>query len=509
MMQELERLRALVARHERNATRTSWLLRQLARKISHLPRDYSRKIRKSWGRGQTVPDQQESRGDSHLAPFEVPELYEAQFRRHLEQDAPSRHVLEEMKGFYLSPAMHHLVAQAAALDPNVGVVTGAEPSFCPPWHDTAHHFLCAARARIPQEPYDAVVLMPSGRMGGADLVAAMLAKALATTGRPLILRTDDSAWDRPDWYPAHIPCVDISDLMPPTGNPTRALYVLLQELGAARIFNVNSALAFNTFEAYGRQLAEKFRLYAYYFCTERNGDGAEIGYPIWHFATLLPVLTAALTDTRNLAETLANRHGVPQEIARQKLRVVYSPAQISPDIAAVARSTSQTRARPLILWGGRLDRQKRFDLLLATARAMPDVDFACWGKAVLDAPPDLSALPANVTMHPPFTRYDELPLTEADGWLYTAEWDGLPTILLELGARGVSIVASGVGGVPELIDAQTGWLVPPTATVDDYVAALRDMITSPVERASRAQALQERIARNHSAQAYAATIAAL
>lgn len=508
-MQELDRLRGLIAQHERNATRTSWLLRQLARKISHLPRDYSRKIRKSWRKRHGAIQTQAPESGNRLAPFEVSALYEAQFRSHLEQDAASRTALDQMKAFHLSPAMHHLVAQAASIDPNVGVITGMEPSVCPPWHDTAYHFLCEARARIPEGPYDAVILMPSGRMGGADLVAAMLARAIANTGRPLILRTDDSIWDRPDWYPASVPCIDISDLMPGMGDPRRGLYVMLQEIGAPRIFNVNSALAFSMFETYGRQLAESFHLYAYYFCSERTSDGAEIGYPVWHFASLLPVLTAALTDTRNLAETLANRYGVPQEMARQKLQVVYSPALTSPDMPPVAAMTKNQSQRPLLLWGGRLDRQKRFDLLLDIARAMPDVDFACWGKAVLDAPPDLSALPPNVTMHSPFTSYEELPLMKAAGWLYTAQWDGLPTILLELGARGVSLVASGVGGVPELIDEETGWLLPPSASVTDYVMALRDMLARPEEREIRARALQAKIAARHSEAAYMARIAAL
>ncbi|MGE4373112.1 MAG: glycosyltransferase family 4 protein [Xanthobacter sp.] len=507
-MQELERLQGLLAKHERNATRTSWLLRQLGRKLRHLPRDYSRKIRKSWLKRHYGHRPQETDARPPT-PFEIPDLYKAQFHAHLERDPASRMALEEMNGFYLSSTMQDLVAQAASLDPNVGVVTGKEPSVCPPWHDAAYHALCAARARVPEGPYDAVVLMPSGRMGGADLVAAMLARALAKTGRPLILRTDDSSWDRPDWYPDHIACVDLSDLMPQTGDPSRALYVLLQEIGAARIFNVNSALAFNMFEAYGRQLAECFRLYAYYFCSERNHDGAEIGYPVWHFATLLPILTAALTDTRSLAETLAARYGVPPAMAREKLQIIYSPTLTSPDMPPAAAMKHEPGERPLILWGGRLDRQKRVDLLLDIAHAMPDVDFACWGKAVLDAPPDLSHLPSNVTMHPPFTSYDALPLKKASGWLYTAAWDGLPTILLELGARGVAIVASGVGGVPELIDEETGWLVPASGSVEDYVAALRALLANPQAREMRARALQARIGARHTEARYAATIAAL
>ena len=148
-----------------------------------------------------------------------------------------------------------------------------------------------------------------------------------------------------------------------------------------------------------------------------------------------------------------------------------------------------------MLWAGRLDRQKRFDLVAAIARAMPDVDFSCWGKAVLDAPPDLSGLPRNLKINEPFASYAELPLEAADGWLYTSAWDGLPTILIELGALGVPIVASAVGGVPELIDGETGWPVPGDGGAQDYVRALREMIDNPKSRIAKAALFRSACAR--------------
>lgn len=57
------------------------------------------------------------------------------------------------------------------------------------------------------------------------------------------------------------------------------------------------------------------------------------------------------------------------------------------------------------LWLDRLW-QKRFDLLFEVAREMPHVDFLCWGKAVLDAPPDLEDLPVNIQLQKPFMSYE-------------------------------------------------------------------------------------------------------
>ena len=75
---------------------------------------------------------------------------------------------------------------------------------------------------------------------------------------------------------------------------------------------------------------------------------------------------------------------------------------------------------------------------------------------------------------------------------------GLPTILIELAVAGTPIVASAVGGVPELVDGDTGW---PVTEVDDpqaYVQALRAMIDAPTERMLRAERLRERAWARHS-----------
>lgn len=144
--------------------------------------------------------------------------------------------------------------------------------------------------------------------------------------------------------------------------------------------------------------------------------------------------------------------------------------------------------------------------MIALAKAMPDIQFDCWGKAVLDAPPKLSTLPSNLKMHGAFKDFSDLPLTECDGWLYTSEWDGLPTTLIELGAMGMPIVASAVGGVPELVDTSTGWPVNPSDGLDGYQAALRDMLKDKDDRRSRALALQARVASRHGFETFCAEL---
>jgi glycosyltransferase involved in cell wall biosynthesis len=285
--------------------------------------------------------------------------------------------------------------------------------------------------------------------------------------------------------------------------------MLLRGLRARHVWNVNSRLGFDMLVHYGARLALQSRLYAYYFCADRDAAGNEVGYPVWYFANILPHLTAAICDTADLARSLTRRYSLPDNLAA-RVRTVYTPARTPVADGTLAGMQSAHRAgrlRPRVLWGGRLDRQKRFDLVIALARAMPDVDFDARGKAVLDRPPDLSGLPPNLQLNPPFSEYSQLPLNDADGWLYTSDWDGLPTILIELGAMGMPIVASAVGGVPELIDVSTGWPVDPDAGLEGYEAALRLMLADPEARQERAAALQRRIASRHDVATYEQAVA--
>jgi glycosyltransferase involved in cell wall biosynthesis len=53
-------------------------------------------------------------------------------------------------------------------------------------------------------------------------------------------------------------------------------------------------------------------------------------------------------------------------------------------------------------------------------------------------------------------------LKAADLFVLTSRWEGCPMVILESMALGVPVLATNVGGVPELVmDGQTGDLVPP------------------------------------------------
>jgi glycosyltransferase involved in cell wall biosynthesis len=423
---------------------------------------------------------------------------------------------EEQLGTMLaSPWLTRIYADIQRLEPGIGEIGDITDYLLPPHQDALTRLHAALRARLPAARYQSIICVPWVRTGGADLVAGLLAAALLRIRpdeRVLILRTDNPHFERASWLPDAVDCVDMSDLRSAVPEPEgqKLLRVLCRGVAAQRVFNVNSRLCWTTLRDNQANMAASHANYAYLFCWDQTPDGRRVGYPAEFFAETVASVSGFLTDTEYLkAELTAQYRLAPQ--MQEKIVPLATPAQTAPRPVAIAREIAEARAPldPCVFWAGRLDRQKRFDLVRDIAMLMPDVIFRCWGAALLDAAPDLTMLPANIVMEGTFESFDALPLADAGVWLFTSSWEGMPTTIIELAMRGVAVVASAVGGVPELITPDTGWPLPPEAEAEDYVAALRVALADPSGAAKRAEALQSRAAERHATTAYDAALVRL
>jgi glycosyltransferase involved in cell wall biosynthesis len=85
-----------------------------------------------------------------------------------------------------------------------------------------------------------------------------------------------------------------------------------------------------------------------------------------------------------------------------------------------------------------------------------------------------------------------------DAFIFTSKWEGLPNILIEIGCLGIPVIAPDVGGVSELINSTTGYLVRGSRNVLGYIDAIKSIKQNPAEAYARAQKLQEIIETRHS-----------
>jgi glycosyltransferase involved in cell wall biosynthesis len=133
---------------------------------------------------------------------------------------------------------------------------------------------------------------------------------------------------------------------------------------------------------------------------------------------------------------------------------------------------------------------------------MPDVDFRMWGESVL-TPAHVGQAPDNVRLEGAYAHLSDLDLQDADAWLYTSAWDGVPSQLLEVGMTGIPIVGSLVGGTGEVLDEDDSWPVADAENPEAYVRALRDVLADPARARRRSQAMRERLLRERTEEQYA------
>ncbi len=93
-----------------------------------------------------------------------------------------------------------------------------------------------------------------------------------------------------------------------------------------------------------------------------------------------------------------------------------------------------------------------------------------------------------------FVPNERIPLymRAADVFVLPSYSEGLPTVLVEAGAAGLPIVATTVGGIPELLAGDRGLLVEPKSS-QDVATAVKSVLDQPVEAAQRADRMREHV----------------
>jgi glycosyltransferase involved in cell wall biosynthesis len=408
-----------------------------------------------------------------------------------------------------------MVAKAAEVEPLIGEIwpETTSPTIHPFFNETnavqtsalhaAQRSAGFARARV-------VLVVSDPRWGWGRRAEGHLAHALARhldASEVVVVYTDQGGQAPRGRFPDGVREIDLCSHLDGLDQDSagRVLVELVRSFGAEIVVNVNSVLLYRALSTYGRALASTQRLYLVMFGNERLALGNWVGLPLRYFYRSVDLVEGVITDSAYLRDWLVDRHQLPPATA-DRIHVLRAP--VDPDLRLTPATPRDSAARPQVYWAGRLDRQKRVDLVFEIARRMPDVDFRMWGEVVLNAPL-LEEPPPNVRLRGAYGHITELDFAGADAWLYTSAWDGVPSQLLEVAMTGVPIVASLVGGTGEVVSAEDAWPVAEHDDPDAYVAALREVLADPEGARRRAAALRERMLRERTEADYDRQVAAV
>jgi len=321
-----------------------------------------------------------------------------------------------------------------------------------------------------------VFLIPWIERGGADIVTINYIQALLnynlSTGITVISTSNaESPWK--EKLPKKVRFIEFGILYShlSADEQEKLLTRILLQMAPKVIHNINSDLGYRIFVKYGKALKEITNLYVTLFCADITKEGKDAGYAFWYLLECFDYLKAVAIDNRSFLEKLVKIYAFDE----QKMHLHYQPIQIDKKREHSDRIIEKEYIN--IVWAGRIDRQKRPDILIKIARASMELPFRfhVYGISVLDQDiftKELTEL-ENVTYYGIFNELSSLPIDAYDLFLYTSQWDGLPTILLDAIILKLPIIASNVGGVSELIISEkTGFLIEPYDDIDKYVECL-------------------------------------
>lgn len=121
------------------------------------------------------------------------------------------------------------------------------------------------------------------------------------------------------------------------------------------------------------------------------------------------------------------------------------------DIITQKLDSIRTKYPKVIMCISRISKQKKFDLFTAIAVLMPEYAFVWIGNKK-----NIPGLPKNVFCLGEANAAHNY-LRHADVFILPSNYEGLPMSLLEALSFGIPVVASAVGGIPEILDGTNGF----------------------------------------------------
>lgn len=342
-----------------------------------------------------------------------------------------------------------------------------------------HNFITPEMSALVKTEKPRIIMLPWLVRGGADLVA--LHYMYAQPCKTFVITTEMSANPWQKFLPKGAVHIDIGNMPIYWEEKLRLLLRLLLETDFEFAHVINSKLAFETIIK-SKSYFAKTKLFASFFGFEYNHLGFALGYISDYLPDLLDIFTRLSTDSLTFKLKLEDLFGLSEGFVVNH-RMPFSPPhfpmrrQIRSDSNFSDICPSDGDAIRL-LWAGRICPELNPELAI---KAVSDLiesghkfELDLWGEADNCEYPKV---PENhkIRIMGPYDSLGNLPLENYHAMIYPALYAGLPNAIMEALGNGVPVVASDVGGIHELVDDQTGWLVRDYTNPEAFKATLKQM----------------------------------
>ncbi|HEQ1703802.1 MULTISPECIES: glycosyltransferase [Stenotrophomonas] len=360
------------------------------------------------------------------------------------------------------------------------------------------------------EPYTHALLVPWLKPGGADRGILYHASAIAQSdplARILVLTTEPASSPWASRLPAQAQCVDFGNIAASLdfNQQVNVMVRVLLQLRAPTVHLVNSRVGWDAILRHGLALTQHSRLFASLFCDDYDQRMNPVGYARDYLRYCYPHLSTVICDNSRYPQIWSRELGIPRG------SFTFIPFPYDGRVAESCGQAISADGARRVLWAGRLDRQKRPDILAAIATRMPDVHFDVYGAQVMSgaAVQDFSQLRSlhNVTLHGEFQRLEDVATPDHFAYLHTTAWEGTPTILFDVAAARLPILAPQVGGIVDFLAEED--MVERYDDVDAFVSQLRLLQSSAQLRSERVQRQLESLRRNRRWEDFTASLEAL
>lgn len=378
-------------------------------------------------------------------------------------------------------------------------------------HKLAGSLYKALIDQLQYRQYDYAIFAPWLTKGGADKYTIEYANTIAklTGGHVLVIATldNDSPWkDRLD---DGVDFLEFGKLTRYASQEIRhRLMEHIVENGDIKTLHIiNSEFGYDFVRLHETYLkASKRHIVVTSFSQSvEHPTGRLYGYSHTHVPFVYDLADIITSDNQAVIDMWINEYGFDPA----KLVVHRQPID-GPQLSA--RKLSYEQSTPLrVLWAGRIAPEKLPEVAIQIGQSLR-------GKAIIDmyGAKDaslahiLNALPDNVAFKGHYDGFASLPIDTYDALLYTSSFDGMPNVLLEAAAAGLPIVASAVGGIPELIkNNQNGALVHDIYNPKPYVDAIVDLIDTPSRAKGYADAAHNYLIDHYSRKQYTDAVATM